>query len=210
MAIHLSFALEKQGLFCPFPVEYVPVGVRGIGNTMTSVTVKGFSLSLGPGRCSQGTLSLMCTSVTSSNISVRSCKLHSCNDRQCLSFMWLPQTSLASVSTASYQEAISPRACSLGQDFFPKHLRLPFPTKGYTCNHPWNTSDLPSEGNAVANGWLADMSYSNLFMKFMSITASLGSPFSGHLQKLSMWSQWSPSHCVFSLEVAPVPNYNGR
>ena len=137
----------------------------------------------------RGLFSLVCTLVTSSNISVRSCILHSCNDRQCLSFTWLPQISLASVSTASYQEAISPRALSLGQDFFPKHPRLPFPTKGYTCNHPWNTSDPPSEGNAVANGWLADMSYSNFFTKLMSITASLSSPFSGHLQKLSMWSQ---------------------
>lgn len=153
MAIHLSSALEKQGLFCPFPAEYVPVGVSGIGNTMTSVTVRGFSLPLGPGRCSQGSLSLMCTLVTSSNISVRSCKLHSCNDRQCLSFTWLPQTSLASVSTASYQEAISPRAHSLGQDFFPKHLRLAFPTKGYTCNHPWNTSDPPS--GKCSGKWLA-------------------------------------------------------
>lgn len=121
---------------------------------MTSVTVRGISLPPGPGRCSQWTLSLMCTLLTSSNTSVRSCKPHSCNNRQCLSFTWLPQTSLASVSTASYQEAISPRACSLGQDFFPKHPRLPFPTKGYTCYHPWNTSDPPSEGNAVPK-WLA-------------------------------------------------------
>lgn len=209
MAIHLSSALEKQGLFCPFPAEYVPVGVRGIGNTMTSVTVRGFSLPLGPGRCSQGSLSLMCTLVTSSNISVRSCKLHSCNDRQCLSFTWLPQTSLASVSTASYQEAISPRAHSLDQDFFPKHLRLLFLPKITHVTIPGIPLTL-HQGNAAANGWLADTSYSNLFMKFMSITASLSSPFSGHLQKLSTWSQWSPSHCVFSLEVALVPSYNAR
>ena len=101
-AIYLSLALEKQGLFCPFPAEYVPAGVRGIGNTMTSVTLRGVSLPLGPGRCSQWPLSLMCTLLTSSNTSVRSCKPHSCNNRQCLSFTWLPHISLASVSTAFY------------------------------------------------------------------------------------------------------------
>lgn len=119
-------------------------------------------------------------------------------------------SSLPSVSTPTISHCwgyIGPRNCSLGQDFFLKHMRLLFQLRFYilwTLEQLWpsDRGECSSPDTAIC---LAAVSY---FLGSSQSPRPYVPHFQGTHRRLSMWSQWRPSHCTLVLEVAPISNHH--